>query len=76
MKKVYVITCTLEANKNLEFTLSDVQYVFSSEKKANTQLNIIKKEAVNGIIDYVDMSKLYETEEECRANNAVQVVTF
>jgi hypothetical protein len=48
MKKVYVITCTLEANKNLEFTLSDVKYVFSSEKKANKQLDVIKKAVIEG----------------------------
>jgi hypothetical protein len=48
MKKVYVITCMIEASNIREFTLSDVLFVFTSEKKANTQLNIIKKEAVNG----------------------------
>lgn len=48
MKKVYVITCTLEANKNLEFTLSNVKFVFSNEKKANKQLDVIKKLVIEG----------------------------
>lgn len=48
MKKVYVISFTMEANKMLEFTLSDIQFVFSSEKRANKQLNIIKKSVVDG----------------------------
>lgn len=48
MKKVYVITCTVEANKILEFTLSDVMFAFSSKKKANKQLDVIKKAVIEG----------------------------
>jgi hypothetical protein len=38
--------------------------------------NGLSVERKNGIIDYVDMSKFYETEEECRKDNHVDVITF
>lgn len=48
MKKVYVITYTTEVNKNMGFSISDVLYAFSSEKKANKQLDIIMKLVIEG----------------------------
>lgn len=48
MKKVYVITCSTEVNKNFSFSLSEVLYVFSSERKANKQLDVIKRAVIEG----------------------------
>lgn len=48
MKKVYIITCTMAASKLYEFTLSTVEWVFTSKKIANKQLDIIKDKIENG----------------------------
>ena len=48
MKKVYIITCTMAASKLYEFTLSTVEWVFTSKKIANKQLDIIKNKIENG----------------------------
>lgn len=48
MKKVYVITCTTQASRICEFTLSIVEWVFTSKKVANKQLDIIKDRIENG----------------------------
>jgi hypothetical protein len=48
MRKVYVITCTTQASRLCEFTLSVVEWVFTSKKVANKQLDIIKDKIENG----------------------------
>lgn len=48
MKKVYVITCTTQASRMCEFTLSVVEWVFTSKKMANKQLDIVKDKIENG----------------------------
>ena len=48
MKKVYIITCTTAASKLCEFTLSMVEFAFTSKVKANKQLDIIKDKIENG----------------------------
>lgn len=48
MKKVYIITCTTAASRVCEFTLSLVEWVFTSKKMANKQLDIIKDKIENG----------------------------
>lgn len=48
MKKVYIITCTTAASRVCEFTLSMVNYAFTSKKMANKQLDIIKDRIENG----------------------------
>jgi hypothetical protein len=48
MKKVYIITCTTQASRLCEFTLSVVEWVFTSKKVANKQLDIIKDKIENG----------------------------
>lgn len=48
MKKVYIITCTTAASRVFEFTLSIVEWVFTSKKVANKQLDIIKDKIENG----------------------------
>lgn len=48
MKKVYIITCTTQASSLCEFTLSVVEWVFTSKKLANKQLDIIKDKIENG----------------------------
>lgn len=48
MKKVYIITCTMTASKLYEFTLSTVEWVFTSKKIANKQLDIIKNKIEDG----------------------------
>ena len=48
MKKVYIITCTTAASRVCEFTLSVVEWVFTSKRTANKQLDIIKDKIENG----------------------------
>ena len=48
MKKVYIITCTTQASREYEFTLSLVEWVFTSKKVAHKQLDIIKDKIENG----------------------------
>ena len=48
MRKVYIITCTTQASRSCEFTLSVVEWVFTSKKVANKQLDIIKDKIENG----------------------------
>lgn len=48
MKKVYIITCTTAASRVHEFTLSVVEWVFTSKRTANKQLDIIKDKIENG----------------------------
>lgn len=48
MKKVYIITCTTQASRVCEFTLSEVKWVFTSKRTANKQLDIIKDKIENG----------------------------
>lgn len=48
MRKVYIITCTTQASRLCEFTLSVVEWVFTSKKIANKQLDIIKNKIENG----------------------------
>lgn len=48
MKKVYVITCTTQASRMCEFTLSIVEWAFTSKKVANKQLDIIKDKIEHG----------------------------
>lgn len=48
MRKVYIITCTMAANKLCEITLSTVEWAFTSKKAANKQLDIIKDKIENG----------------------------
>lgn len=48
MKKVYVITCTMQASRLCEFTLSVVEWVFTSKRTANKQLDIIKDKIEHG----------------------------
>lgn len=48
MKKVYIITCTTAASRVCEFTLSIVEWVFTSKRVANKQLDIIKDKIENG----------------------------
>lgn len=48
MRKVYIITCTTQANGLCEFTLSTVEWVFTSKRTANKQLDIIKDKIENG----------------------------
>lgn len=48
MRKVYIITCTVRANKFCEFTLSNVEFAFTSKKMAHRQLDIIKDKIENG----------------------------
>ena len=43
MKKVYIITHTFTASKLYKFTLSTVEWAFTSKKLANKQLDIIKE---------------------------------
>lgn len=48
MKKVYIITCTTAASKLCEFTLSVVEWAFTSKKMAHKQLDIIKDKIEKG----------------------------
>lgn len=48
MKKVYIITCTTQVSRLCEFTLSEVEWVFTSKRTANKQLDIIKDKIENG----------------------------
>lgn len=48
MRKVYIITYTMQASKLCEFTLSMVEFAFTSKVKANKQLDIIKDKIENG----------------------------
>ena len=48
MRKVYIITCIMQASRVFEFTLSTVEWVFTSKKNANKQLDIIKNKIENG----------------------------
>lgn len=48
MKKVYIITCTTQVSRLCEFTLSVVEWVFTSKRTANKQLDIIKDKIENG----------------------------
>lgn len=48
MRKVYIITCTTQASRLHEFTLSTVEWVFTSKKVANKLLDIIKDKIENG----------------------------
>lgn len=48
MKKVYIITCTPQASKLCDFTLSQIEFVFTSKKQAHKQLDIIKEYVENG----------------------------
>lgn len=48
MRKVYIITCTTAESRVCEFTLSIVEWVFTSKKVANKQLDIIKDKIENG----------------------------
>lgn len=48
MRKVYIITCTTAASRVCEFTLSIVEWVFTSKRTANKQLDIIKDKIENG----------------------------
>ena len=48
MRKVYIITCTTQASRLCEFTLSVVEWTFTNKKLANKQLDIIKDKIENG----------------------------
>ena len=48
MKKVYIITSTMQASRVHEFTLSEVKFAFTSKKVANKQLDLIKDKIENG----------------------------
>lgn len=48
MRKVYIITCTTQASRLCEFTLSTVEWAFTSKKIANKYLDIIKDKVENG----------------------------
>lgn len=48
MKKVYIITMTMQASRVHEFSLSDIVLVLTSKAKANKQLDIIKDKIENG----------------------------
>ena len=48
MKKVYIITCTAAASRVHEFTMTMVEFAFTSKAKAHKQLDIIKNKIGNG----------------------------